>query len=54
MLFLLILLTIIVIGFKTIYVQKKVAELASKQLSGYLHYTVEIERLEIDWFDHIQ
>ncbi|WP_299249565.1 translocation/assembly module TamB domain-containing protein [uncultured Cytophaga sp.] len=53
MLFLLILLTIIVIGFKTIYVQKKVAELASKQLSGYLHYTVEIERLEIDWFDHI-
>jgi hypothetical protein len=53
MLFLLILLTIIVIGFRTIYVQKKVAELASKKLSTFLHYKVEIERLEIDWFDHI-
>lgn len=53
MLFLLILLTIIVIGFRTIYVQKKVAELASTQLSGYLKYTVKIDRLEIDWFDHI-
>ncbi|WP_018344060.1 translocation/assembly module TamB domain-containing protein [Cytophaga aurantiaca] len=53
MLLLLILLTIIVIGFRTIYVQEKVAQIASKELSEYLHYKVEIERLEIDWFDHI-
>jgi hypothetical protein len=52
-LLLLILLTIIVIGFRTIYVQEKVARIASKELSEYLHYKVEIERLEIDWFDHI-
>jgi len=50
---LLILLTIIVIGFRTIYVQEKVASIASKELSDFLHYKVEIERVEIDWFDHI-
>ena len=53
MLILLILLTIIVIGFRTIYVQKKVASVASVELSDFLHYKVEIDRLEIDWFDHI-
>lgn len=53
MLFLLILLTIIVIGFRTIYVQEKVASIASKELTDYLHYKVEIKRIEIDWFDHI-
>jgi hypothetical protein len=52
-LLLLILLTIIVIGFRTIYVQEKIAQIASKELSDYLNYKVEIERLEIDWFDHI-
>ena len=53
MLILLILLTIIVIGFRTIYVQEKVGELASKELSSYLNYQVKIERVQIDWFDHI-
>jgi len=52
-LLLLILLTIIVIGFRTIYVQEKVAGIASKELSDFLQYKVEIERLEINWFDHI-
>ena len=51
-LILLILLTIIVIGFRTIYVQEKVGELVSKELSEYLKYTVKIERVQIDWFDH--
>lgn len=51
-LILLILLTIIVIGFRTIYVQEKVGEIASEQLSDFLKYTVKIERVKIDWFDH--
>jgi hypothetical protein len=51
-LILLILLTIIVIGFRTIYVQEKVGKIASKELSEFLQYKVNIDRVEIDWFDH--
>ena len=53
MLLLLILLTVIVISFRTAYVQEKTGEIIGTQLSQYLKHKVVVKRVQIDWFDHI-
>jgi len=53
MLVFLILLTVIVISFRTVYVQEKTGEIIGTQLTKYLKHKVQVKRVQIDWFDHI-